>query len=114
MPATELLKYISNKKVLFSAIIVFIIPFVLFAFWNFPSADDYMIINKRSQFSFWELQSDVYHNWSGRYFATFVSCAIFIQRLPVFTLLFTYTIAIVVYSTFMAVLSKTDKQVLVK
>lgn len=74
MPATELFKQISNKRVLFSAIIIFIIPFVLFAFWNFPSADDYMIINKRNQFSFWELQGDVYHNWSGRYFATFVSC----------------------------------------
>jgi hypothetical protein len=74
MLGTELLKSVNNKKVLFGAIIVFIIPFVLFAFWNFPSADDYMIINKRSQFSFWELQSDVYQNWSGRYFATFVSC----------------------------------------
>jgi hypothetical protein len=55
MLGTELLKSVNNKKVPFSAIIVFILPFILFAFWNFPSADDYMIINKRSQFSFWEL-----------------------------------------------------------
>ncbi|MEJ7678912.1 MAG: hypothetical protein WKG06_13870 [Segetibacter sp.] len=32
-----------------------------------------MIIDKRSQFSFWQLQSTVYQNWSGRYFATFIS-----------------------------------------
>jgi hypothetical protein len=73
MPAKELLKYINNKKLLFSAIAVFISPFIVFAFWNFPSADDYMIIDKRNQFSFWELQKSVYQYWTGRYFATFVS-----------------------------------------
>lgn len=73
MPAKALLTYINNKKVLFSAIIVFIVPFIIFSFWNFPSADDYMIIDKRSLFSFWELQKSVYQHWTGRYFATFIS-----------------------------------------
>lgn len=73
MPAASFVTKINNKKVLFSAIAVFIFPFILFSFWNFPSADDYMIIDKRSEFSFWELQSSVYQNWTGRYFATFIS-----------------------------------------
>jgi hypothetical protein len=73
MSADALLKSVNNKKVLFGAIIIFFIPFILFSFWNFPSADDYMIIDKRIQFSFWQLQSSVYHHWTGRYFATFIS-----------------------------------------
>jgi len=75
MSAAALLTYINNKKFLFVAVAVFILPFILFSFWNVPSADDYMIIDKKSQFSFWQLQSSVYHNWTGRYFATFVSSA---------------------------------------
>jgi hypothetical protein len=113
MPATELLKYISNKKVLFSAIIVFIIPFVLFAFWNFPSADDYMIINKRSQFSFWELQSDVYQNWSGRYFATFVSC-LFSYSGFLYSHYYLHTLLLLVFTVLSWLFVNTDKQVLVK
>lgn len=73
MSAAALLTYANNKKFLFSAVAVFILPFILFSFWNVPSADDYMIIDKKNQFSFWQLQSAVYHNWTGRYFATFVS-----------------------------------------
>ncbi len=73
MSATAPHLHINSKKVLYGAIILFILPFILFSFWNFPSADDYMIIDKRSQFSFWQLQSNVYQNWTGRYFATFIS-----------------------------------------
>ncbi len=73
MPAKTLLNYFNNKKVVFSAIIVFIIPFIIFSFWNFPSADDYMIIDKRPQLTFWQLQISVYNHWTGRYFATFIS-----------------------------------------
>src|SRR3954468_10652513 len=73
MPQATFLKYLNNKKVLFSAILIFILPYILFAFWNFPAADDYMIIDKRSEFSLWGLQNFVYHNWIGRYFATLVS-----------------------------------------
>lgn len=73
MSAAVLLTYINNKKFLFVAAAVFILPFIVFSFWNVPSADDYMIIDKKNQFSFWQLQSSVYHNWTGRYFATFVS-----------------------------------------
>jgi hypothetical protein len=75
MSAAALLTYINNKKFLFVAAAVFIFPFILFSFWNVPSADDYMIIDKKNQFSFWQLQSSVYHGWTGRYFATFVSSA---------------------------------------
>ena len=71
MPA--ILTYFNNKKTLFAAVTAFIIPFILFSFWNVPSADDYMIIAKKNQFSFWQLQSSVYHSWTGRYFATLVS-----------------------------------------
>src|SRR3954447_26938793 len=73
MPAASFVTKINNKKVLFGAIAVFIFPFFIFCFWNFPSADDYMILDKRSQFSFWGLQRTVYQNWTGRYFATFIS-----------------------------------------
>jgi len=73
MPAAAFFKYINNKRFLFGAVIIFIIPFIFFSFWNFPAADDYMIIDQRSQFSFWQLQNDIYHNWTGRYFATFTS-----------------------------------------
>lgn len=73
MSATAILTYFNNKKTLFAAAIIFIFPFILFSFWNVPSTDDYMIIAKKNQFSFWQLQSNIYHNWTGRYFATFVS-----------------------------------------
>lgn len=73
MTAASFVAFLNNRKVLFNAIIVFIIPFIIFAFWNFPSADDYMIINVKSKLNFWQLQHSVYYNWTGRYFATFLS-----------------------------------------
>lgn len=74
MPDSDLPAHIiNNKRVLISAIAVFILPFIIFSFWNFPSADDYMILVKRGQLSFWQLQSSVYQNWTGRYFATLIS-----------------------------------------
>jgi len=73
MPSASFVSKINNKKVLFGAIAVFIFPFIIFSFWNFPSADDYMIIDKRGEFTFWGLQHSIYQNWTGRYFATFIS-----------------------------------------
>lgn len=75
MSAATFSKYINNKKTLFWAAIVYILPFILFSFWSFPAADDYMIIVKRSGFTFWQLQQNIYQNWTGRYFATFISSA---------------------------------------
>lgn len=57
-----ILTYFNNKKTLFTAAIAFILPFVLFSFWNVPLADDYMIIAKKGRFGFWQMQSDIYQN----------------------------------------------------
>ena len=73
MPLEKFLEYINNKKTFFIAAAVFILPFILLSFWSFPAADDYMIINKKNQFSFWQLQQNIYQNWTERYFATFIS-----------------------------------------
>lgn len=75
MRASFIFKSINNKKFLVAAVVLFFIPFIIFSFWNFPSADDYMILDKSKEFGFWELQSWVYHTWTGRYFSTFVSAA---------------------------------------
>lgn len=75
MIAASVLKFTNNKKFLFSAVVIFFTPFLLFCFWNVPSADDYMILYKKQEFSFWGLQNSIYHTWSGRYFSTFVSTA---------------------------------------
>lgn len=73
MIATSLLKFINNKKFLFFAVVVFLLPFILFCFWNVPAADDYMIFSRSLQYSFWGLQAWIYRTWSGRYFSTFLS-----------------------------------------
>jgi hypothetical protein len=75
MNAAWLFRFINNKKFLLAAVFIFFLPFLLFCFWNVPSADDYMILDKKQQFSFWGLQSWVYHTWTGRYLATFISTA---------------------------------------
>lgn len=73
MSALPIFTYFNNRKVLFFALVIFFIPFVLFSFWNVPAADDYMILDKKQLFDFWRLQQWVYCTWSGRYFSTFVS-----------------------------------------
>lgn len=75
MRAPSVFKYINNKKFLVAAVVIFFIPFIIFSFWSFPAADDYMILDKSHLFGFWKLQSWVYHTWTGRYFSTFVSAA---------------------------------------
>jgi hypothetical protein len=75
MSATSVLRFINNKKFFLFAVVVFFIPFILFSFWNMPSADDYIILDLRQKHSFLGLQNWVYHNWTGRYFSTLISVA---------------------------------------
>ncbi|HEX8461235.1 MAG TPA: DUF6056 family protein [Segetibacter sp.] len=70
---SSIINFINNKKFFFVAVGIFLFPYLLFSFWNMPSADDYMILDKKPIYGFWQLQSWVYHNWTGRYVATFVS-----------------------------------------
>ena len=75
MEVTTFISLLNSRKFLLSAVVVFLIPFIAFCFWNFPSADDYIIIAKRDQYHFLELQKRFYLTWTGRYFATFISTA---------------------------------------
>ncbi len=64
---------LKSKYLLLLACLLFLVPFLIFSGWSFPTNDDYIIGVRRQTVPFWKLQQYYYENWSGRYLSTFVS-----------------------------------------
>lgn len=66
---------ISHKRTLeIAGIILFILPFLLIAFYVHPYHDDFIIASIIRENSNWLAhQREVFMNWSGRFFATFIA-----------------------------------------
>ena len=61
----------SNKYFWWVALVILVFPFLLLAFFNQPSADDYCYVVMAMKSGYWQAQYDSYMTWSGRYVATF-------------------------------------------
>ncbi|AHM60063.1 hypothetical protein D770_09030 [Flammeovirgaceae bacterium 311] len=64
--------WIRYKDFLFALLIVMaaLFPFLLLAFYNHPSADDYCYAHRTNDMGFWPVQAFHYYSWTGRYMAT--------------------------------------------
>lgn len=49
-----------------------ILPFLFVAFFNYPSADDFVFAYKVKSMGFFQAQYDWYVHWTGRFFSTFI------------------------------------------
>lgn len=49
-----------------------ILPFLFVAFFNYPSADDFVFAYKVKSMGFFQAQYDWYVHWTGRFFSTFM------------------------------------------
>jgi len=63
--------FICSRQTLLVCAIVYILPFIIFSFWNHLAADDYFIGVKKQSEDFWAIQYFNYMNWNGRYTAIF-------------------------------------------
>jgi len=52
---------------------IVMVPFIVNAFFAYPMADDFFHAQRFSDSTIYEVCRDTYYNWSGRYFATFIS-----------------------------------------
>ncbi len=64
---------IKAEIVLIVIAVIAIIPFLLNAFYNHPSVDDYNYGIRFAEKSIWDEVKFIYLKWSGRYFGTFIS-----------------------------------------
>ena len=61
------------KTVLLIIGVLAILPFLLLAFYNHPSYDDYHLAIRDAGNGFWQTQVNIFNKWSGRYAATAVA-----------------------------------------
>ena len=72
---------LNTRRFTLLCLIVFLVPFFVFSFWNHLSYDDYVISLKVKTQGFWPLQIDYYTNWTGRYIFTLSSSVLIISNL---------------------------------
>ena len=60
----------SGYIVLFLGLLFILLPFLILAGYNHPSADDFCYTNFVGSLGFWDAQVEQYINWSGRFTAT--------------------------------------------
>ena len=63
----------SPPRILWLAIVVCLLPFLLLPFLNNMAADDFVYCNMYRVYGFWGTQGFVYHNWAGRYTTNFLN-----------------------------------------
>jgi len=67
------LSFLAGEKYFWwSLLLLLFFPLVVLAFFNHPSADDYCYVVDVFNRGFWASQLATYHNWTGRYTATFL------------------------------------------
>lgn len=60
------------KLLIFIIFLAGLFPFLILAFYNHPSADDYLWTAMVMQSSIWDFQIYNFYEWSGRYFSNFL------------------------------------------
>ena len=55
-------------KCWYACCFLFVLVFVVLAFFNHPHSDDYLLGYFRASKNFWQLQRELYMTWQGRYF----------------------------------------------
>lgn len=67
-------KYFTNPTLIILLSFLCILPFLIFAFYSHPSAeDDFHICVQVYQSDFWQAQAHWFNSWQGRFFATAVN-----------------------------------------
>lgn len=67
-----MIKLLENEKFWIALLLLLILPFIALSFFIHPSADDYILSAVVRDNGFIEHFKQVYFEWSGRYFATFI------------------------------------------
>jgi len=67
-----MIKLLENEKFWIALLLLLILPFIALSFFIHPSADDYILSAVVRDNGFFEHFKQVYFEWSGRYFATFI------------------------------------------
>ncbi|HXB90847.1 MAG TPA: hypothetical protein VNU72_01100, partial [Puia sp.] len=61
-----------NKRIIWAAALLSLLPFVVCAFYGSMGGDDYAFYNYFRVYGFWGTQRFVYSKWTGRYTSTFL------------------------------------------
>jgi hypothetical protein len=62
----------ARGKFFWLLVLIGLLPFVIVAFFNSMAADDYLFYSLYRNNGFFKVQSDLYHDWAGRYTSAFI------------------------------------------
>ncbi len=62
----------TSRSVFWLLVLAGLLPFVIVAFFNSMAADDYLFYFLYRNNGFFKVQSDLYHDWAGRYTSAFI------------------------------------------